>query len=148
MCAGEETPGDGTFLQRVLLLAASILRLRCNSGGLVGGGEDDGALAVLKGHLAIVRVVLSTLKAVGTNHAVEGFLPGGGGGILAVLEDDLGDISTAHLNSWKYEGLILTMPLNGSLLFGSDILQERDACAFLWFGMRLGGIAVSVKVRA
>jgi hypothetical protein len=99
--AGDKSEVDVDFLLCALLVADSILRFRRNSGGLVGGGEDDGALAVLEGHLAIVSVVLLTLEAIGTDHAVEGFLLGSGGGILAVLEDDLGDISTAQFNSWQ-----------------------------------------------
>jgi hypothetical protein len=99
--AGDKSEVDVDFLLCALLLAASILRLRRISRGLVGGGEDDGALAVLEGHLAIVSVVLLALEAASTNHAIEGFLRGGGGGILAILEDDLGDISTAQFNSWQ-----------------------------------------------
>ena len=99
--AGDKSEVDVNVPQCLPHLAASILRLRRNSGGLVGGGEDDGALAVLEGHLAVVSVVLLTLEAIGTDHAVEGFLLGSGDGILAVLEDDLVDISTAQSNSWQ-----------------------------------------------
>ena len=83
--AGDKSEVDVNVPQCLLHLAASILRLRRNSGGLVGGGEDDGALAVLEGHLAIVSVVLLTLEAAGAYNAVEGFFGVAAAGSLRYL---------------------------------------------------------------